>query len=176
MDNSLSQAQLRDVLEYNPETGVFRWLKTVAQRIKIGDIAGTSIQGYTIIKINNKQYCAHRLVWLYVYGVWPKKQIDHENHIRSDNRMANLREATHQENGRNRSLNINSTSGVCGVCWGNRESKWLAQIKVNKRDIYLGYFADKFEAICARKSAERKHGFHLNHGMKANKALVEVLK
>jgi len=162
----LSQAQLRDILEYNPETGVFRWLKATAQRVKIGDVAGTPIRGYTIIKINNKQHCAHRLVWLHVYGVWPEDQIDHINHDRSDNRMANLREVTRKENSKNRVLNINSKSGICGVNWVNRENKWRARIKSDKKDVYLGYFTDKFEAICARKSAEIKYGFHPNHGMK----------
>lgn len=97
-------------------------------------------------------------------GSWPKEQIDHINHVRSDNRWINLREATNQENCKNRSISIRNKSGVVGVRWTKGKTKWAAYIHVNSKDKYLGFFFDKFEAICARKSAENKHGFHANHG------------
>ena len=119
--------------------------------------------GYIIIKIDGIGYKAHRLAWLYMYGVWPNF-IDHKNHNRSDNRIVNLRSVTNQENCKNASLRKDSSSRVCGVHWNKLERKWKAQINVDSKRIYLGCFDDLFEACCVRKSAENKHGFHLNHG------------
>ena len=160
----ITQKELKELLYYDPISGVFTWLKPKQGRKKSGSVGGGSA-GYIEIHINGRKYQAHRLAWLYIYGVWPEHQIDHINHIVSDNAIGNLREATHQENGRNQSLNSRNTSGVCGVSWDNVYEKWLSQIGVNGRAINLGRFHDKFEAICARKSANNKFGFHENHGV-----------
>lgn len=160
--------ELREALNYNPQTGVFTWLKLKAHnKTKNGDVAGTYCGRYLRIKINYEAHYAHCLAWLYMTDVWPKDQIDHINHIRDDNRFVNLREATSQENNRNASLRKDNTSGVTGVKWYKRYGKWNAQIRINGKDKNLGYFDDKFEAICIRLSANNKHGYHPNHGATA---------
>ena len=162
----LTQEQLKEVLHYNSETGLFTWVKRSAHRIQIGDIAGAlTVQGYIRIKVKLNSYPAHRLAWLYMHGAWPKDMIDHINHITNDNRWVNLRETTQSENIRNSSLRENSASGVTGVTWNKRDCRWVALIRINAKLINLGSFTDRFEAICRRKSANIEYGFHLNHGI-----------
>ena len=159
----LAQKEIKEILDYNPDTGEFRWLISPSTNVSIGDIAGCNKRGYISIRRNRKTYYAHRLAWVIMTGEWPEHQIDHINHNPSDNRWCNLREATNQENHKNQSLRKDSKSGVCGVIWRKKTQKWSAQIKIHKQ-IHLGVFTDKFEAICARKSAENKFGYHSNHG------------
>lgn len=162
----LTQSELKEHLKYDQETGAFTRIKSISNYVKVGDIAGHVRQdGYVRVSVKGKIYLAHRLAWLYVYGGWPREQIDHINHARADNRIENLREATNHENSKNRPPQNNNTSGVVGVHWYKPTKRWMAYIRVNKVNVNLGYFMDKFEAICARKSAERKYGFHLNHGV-----------
>lgn len=161
-DNILTQKELKALLHYNPSTGVFTRIKRTSNKINVGDIAGyKNDNGYVLIGLKGIARRAHRLAWLYMTGSWPKYEIDHINHIRSDNRFINLREVTHQENAKNTPLRKDNISGVTGVYWVR--DKWMARINIKPKYISLGCFADKFEAICARKSAEIKYGFHPNH-------------
>lgn len=159
----ITQSELKELLHYNPDAGIFEWRKT-RPGVKAGSCAGYNIRGYVSIEINNIPYFAHRLAWLYAHGVWPKEQIDHINHIKNDNRLSNLREVSSFINHQNQKLNKNNKSGVCGVYWCNERGSWNAVIKVFYKRIFLGRFTDKFEAICARLSANNKYGFHENHG------------
>jgi hypothetical protein len=98
----LTQEYLQSVLEYNSFTGLFTWTKNKPRSVKVGDVAGSvHPKGYIRIRLQGKQYLAHRLVWLYVYGRWPKEQIDHVNGIRGDNRLTNLRECNREQNRHN---------------------------------------------------------------------------
>ena len=161
----ITQTELKEILNYNPDTGVFTWLVKPSSKVNVGDIAGyTNEKGYIRIRVNKKRYMAHRLAWLFMTGYWPKKEIDHIDHIRGNNKWGNLREATHQENGKNQKLHKSNKSGVCGVHWNKHNKSWDAQIMVRGKQMPLGQFKDKFEAVCARKSAERKNNFHKNHG------------
>lgn len=96
-------------------------------------------------------------------GEWPN-EIDHINHVRDDNRWINLRDGTRSDNQKNASMRTDNKSGFLGVSWSNEVNKWRAQAMVNHKVKSLGYFDDKFEAICARASANNKYGYHENHG------------
>jgi hypothetical protein len=99
-----------------------------------------------------------------MYGEMPSA-VDHINHIRTDNRLLNLREVSGaKENSRNTTLPKNNTSGRIGVCWNAHAGKWHSRIKVNQQTISLGYFSSIEEASEARTKAERRFGFHVNHG------------
>jgi hypothetical protein len=167
-DIELTQERLKSLLNYNPETGEFTRL--VSRRsYQAGEIAGClkrdrSEKVYIIIKIDGKNYRAHRLVWLYSYGKWPKNDIDHIDQDSTNNRLINLRDVSHAENGKNRKMSKRNNSGVTGVCFHNKAQKWMARIKVNGKGIYLGYFELKDDAITARKNADVEYGFHPNHG------------
>lgn len=154
----LTQAYLREILHYEPETGVFRWKLSTNKRVHVGDMAGnTDRQGYGRIGINHKNYKMHRLVWLYVHGKWPSRQIDHINGIRNDNRLINLREATHAENMRNYPTRKDSTSGVKGVHWHRGRNSWAASCSVDGKRCHLGYFINISEAKDAVRIFRQKH-------------------
>ena len=96
---TLTQERLKELLHYDPETGVFRWKVDRPKGVKIGNKAGTLDQdGYRKISLDGKRFYAHRLVWLYVHGEFPFDQIDHKNRVPDDNRLVNLRQATSGEN------------------------------------------------------------------------------
>ena len=124
----ITQKELKELLHYDPGTGVFVWKNIItANQKKNGDVAGGyDDKGYIKIRINYKHYLAHRLAWLYVYGEWPSKHLDHINRNPSDNRISNLREATHLENNKNASKRKDNTSGYKGVNWHARNKKWIA--------------------------------------------------
>ena len=160
----IEQKLLKEMLDYDKDTGVFYWKVNSGSGGKIGAIAGAKHKtGYIRVGIKGKVYQAHRLVWIYIYGYIPKT-LDHINHNKSDNRLSNLREVSDSENQRNRSRNHNNTSGVAGVCWNKNACKWQAQIKTPEKNLYLGLFSEFSDAVNARKNAEVLYNFHENNG------------
>ena len=152
----LTAEYLRSVLHYDQETGIFTRKVSTARNVKAGDVAGCQNgRGYLQIRVCSRKHLAHRLAWLHTHGVWPKDQIDHINRIRTDNRLANLREVTHKQNGQNASKRSDNKSGHPGVSWKKQNSKWQVKIMHNRKDIHLGYFATIEEALSARKAAEK---------------------
>lgn len=126
---------------------------------KFGEAVGGLNGRYIYVGIGYKQYPLHRLVWIYHFGDIPKGlMIDHIDHDRFNNRIANLRLVTNADNGRNRKLGKNNPNGVLGVRL--RNGKWHASIT-------LGTFDTKEEAVAIRRAAEKLVGFHPNHGRDA---------
>ena len=177
----LDQKTLKELISYDPDTGVFTWLKRPRHHCKsdvscaifnsrsAGKKAGGICKGdgYVVIRVFSAHYKSHRLAFLYMTGSFPPEQCDHINGIRDDNRWANLRPVSHAENGRNQRIPSNNTSGVRGVCWHKETKKWRATIRVDDKFKYLGVFSEKSDAIAVRKAAEKKYGFHPNHGRTA---------
>ncbi len=160
----LTQSRLKELLTYDPDTGIFVWILR-AGRGGAGCIAGSvRPTGYRYIGIDRKNYRAHRLAWLYVYGKFPDNQIDHKNRKRDDNWIGNLRDVTTIENCKNQTMYKNNTSGIAGVRWHKGQKRWHAQIVVRQKNIYLGSFLGLDEAVDARAKAEIIHDFRPNHG------------
>lgn len=159
MSNSdLSAERLREVLHYDPETGVFTWRVSTTHRVHVGERAGAlKSNGYVQIGLHNKRYHAHRLAWLYVHGSWPPDELDHINRCRSDNRITNLRLASRSENNQNHGLSKRNSSGHTGVCWKRAVGLWSARIMRDYQEVHLGYFACISDAVAARKAAEVEH-------------------
>ena len=157
---TLTQERLKQLLAYDPETGVFNWRVNRRPTIRIGDVAGCTRDGYAIIKIDQCIYMAHRLAWLYVHGCWPTQDIDHINRVRSDNRLANLRECSRAENCQNTAARFGNTSGHKGVSWVAKRQKWLAQIVIGGKNVNLGRYTTLEDAIAARRAAELDHYTH----------------
>jgi hypothetical protein len=144
---------LRRELAYDPETGVFTRLIARGGQ-KVGAVAGwQGKNGYWYINVCGRKHSAHRLAWLHFYGVWPSTLLDHRNRRQMDNRISNLREATDSLNSLNTPLRRDNTSGHRGVYWFPRTQKWMAMVCVNGRQVHLGYFVDKQDAIAARHAA-----------------------
>lgn len=176
----LTQEVLKELLHYNPDSGVFTWkfrdrkwfsceqaYKAWNAKYPItraGSIGVRMGKRYCVIRVLSKAEFAHRLAHLYVNGGYPSDEVDHINGDGTDNRRCNFREVNHRDNHLNQKLHSNNTSGCSGVHWCKRTRRWKSVIRVNYRKIYLGVFIDKFDAICVRKSAEIKYNFHPNHG------------
>jgi hypothetical protein len=159
--SELTAERLRELLSYDPDTGFFRWV-VKRNGVPVGpEIRSVDKEGYVQIRVDQRKYYAHRLAWLYVHGRWPADQLDHISGIRSENRIANLREATNAENGQNCVVRRNNASGHPGVSWDKQCGKWRARIKVNRKGIHLGKFDNIGDAIAARAKAKAElHRFH----------------
>jgi hypothetical protein len=162
----ITQDELKELLHYDPETGVFTWKVNRGNQVNDGFVAGNMDgDGHLQISINKKKYKAHRLAWLYMTGKWPKEHIDHINGVKDDNKFFNLREATNQENCINRGKGKNNTSGYKGVSWNSGQKKWQANARLNYKLRHLGYFNTAEEAFESYKAFAIKHqGEFINLG------------
>lgn len=150
----ITQSRLKELLHYDPDTGVFTWLVS-RQRIRCGDVAGCiRSDGYRKIGVVGKPYQAHRLAWLYMTGSWPKDGTDHRNGVKDDNRWDNLREATQCENNQNMAIPSTNTSGFMGVSWDAQAGKWKAAIGIAGRVKNIGRFTTPEAAHAAYLSAK----------------------
>lgn len=156
--SALTGARLRELLDYDYLTGHFTRRVSLTHSVKVGDRAGTISKktGYASIWVDGHLYYAHRLVWLYVYGMWPI-QIDHINGNRIDNRLTNLRDCTNAENQQNIKGRSHNKSGFIGVHFDAWSGKWRASIKIDEKTIKLGRFSSKRDASEAYKEAKRQH-------------------
>lgn len=131
----------------------------------MGDVINRKSHGYIDVTFNKRRYKAHRLAWLYVYGWMPIGEIDHINTIRDDNRISNLREASHKENTRNVGLLKTNRSGYKGASWNPANKNWRAKIKVDGKSIHLGCYESAVRAANAyRFFAGFVHKSYFNNG------------
>ena len=150
----VSTDELRSLLHYDPETGIFRWAQAPRRGVSIGSVAGSpDNNGYINIAYRGAKYKAHRLAWLCVNGKLPDSTIDHIDRDPSNNRISNLRLATQAQNNVNRQ--VDNSFGLRGVAYqkhGKRKKRYVAQISykcqwtgqhVHKG---LGYFMTAEEA------------------------------
>ena len=159
----LTQSELKEFLSYDPEIGIFTWLKAIGKRVRVGSVAGTYRKGYIRIGLARKQYSAHRLAFLFMTGLFPPEEVDHINGIKADNRRLNLRQATRNQNMCNQSKRSDNTSGFKGIGWDKVAKKWEASIKHMNQHIYLGLFTTPEAAHQAYiAAAEKLHGNFAN--------------
>ncbi len=180
MIDTLDAGLLHEFFDYFPETGKVITKSRAAKYFKLarlhkafntkyaGEEAGfIDPDGYRIIMLFGRNYPAHRIAYALMTGKWPDHQIDHENHVRSDNRWDNIKPVTHQENGKNIVMRSSNKTGVTGVCWNASSCQWRAYIMNGRKQKALGMHKDFFDAVCVRKSAEVSLKYHRNHGQKS---------
>jgi hypothetical protein len=158
----INQERLKEVLYYDPDTGIFTWKVSLSNSIKIGNMAGCKRKnGYIFIMISGKYYRAHRLAWLYMTGEFPKDMIDHVDQDRSNNAFNNLRDVSNSVNQRNARRHKNNTSGITGIAKiGNN---W--RVAINNEGTYeQKYFPDLESAIAYNTTRRSELGYHENHG------------
>ena len=138
-----SQEYLRDIFNYDENTGILTWksINEATRRIGIGDEAGhLNKRGYRGVKVDTKLYNAHRVIYKWYYGEEPE-QIDHINHIKDDNRICNLRNVTNRVNCCNKVKPYkNNNIKIFGVSYNKKDNKYRARIVINGKSKYLGYF------------------------------------
>ena len=178
MTSLLTFEFVHEALDYCAETGIFVWKVRPRNHFKeekgwnrwngrySGKIAGClATNNYFQISIHKRFYQAHRLAWFFSYGEWPPAHIDHINGIKHDNRLANLRKATHSENCMNTGLRKSNTSGVKGVFWRKDDQRWGACIGINGKNLHLGIFDTIEEAeTCVKAARSLHHGAFAHHG------------
>ena len=166
--NSITQTDCQALFKYNSDTGILTWRersdvpKNWNTRYAGTEAGSEHVYGYRNVCINYISYPVHRIVWLYVHGSWPN-EIDHINRVRNDNRLINLRSVTRSENNKNHSMQNNNTTGITGV---TRRSNGIyeARISINGKRKHLGQSRSLEKAIRIRILAEKKYGYHPNHG------------
>jgi len=166
MKNDLTQEMLKELLHYNPDTGIFTWTDKVRNKNRKGAIAGSVYsKGYLMIKVNNQwnknRYLAHRLAFLYMEGYFPENDIDHINRIPLDNRWCNLREVSKSCNAKNKDILPNNTSGITGVTKYNDKGvvSYRASIQIGLKQIKLKRRKTFSEAVKDRHDAEIKYEY-----------------
>ena len=163
----LTYKEVCELFTYNRETGALHWKKRTHPMQSEDLVAGclSKGDGYLRVRVGGTLYLVHRIIMLLSYGhLSGSVQVDHINHIRTDNRLNNLRFVSNTTNARNSSINKNNTSGVCGVWFDKRRNKYYAEIKVDRKKHFLGYFVSIEKAAEARAEAEKHFKFHANHG------------
>lgn len=154
----LTQDRLKELLHYDPATGVFLWLVRTSNRICVGSEAGRiDTAGYRAIRIDGELYYAHRLAFFYMLGEWPEIT-DHKNRCRADNRWINLRSTDHCGNSHNKGPEASSKSGYRGVSWHKGARKWAAEKWLRGVKHYLGLFETPEAAYEAITDFQRAQG------------------
>lgn len=177
----ITQELLRELLCYEPDTGIFTWRQRDKKWFKheaswkrwntryAGKRAGnlvTDTEGYQLRQVNvfKKTIAAHRAAWVYMAGLPIPEEIDHKNRDAKDNRWENLRASDRSANSKNRSLNRTSRSGFMGVSWHSRTGKWRATCKIDGVTHSMGYFSDPEEAAKVVSEFRASHNFDPMHG------------
>lgn len=143
---------LEEYFRYNPLNGELWWKKGGFNRDLSKPCGCVTSYGYLCVGLRTITYSVHRLIWKLVYGTEPQ-HIDHLNGRRADNRIANLRAVTRNQNNRNIGVTKANSVGYIGIRFDKRYGKWTSQIKMNRKAIYVGSFESKMEAVIAYNTA-----------------------
>lgn len=158
-----SPALLREHLRYDPHTGELWWRLVYHNRPAHKPAGHFTKKGYRKICIFGERFAAHVVIWAIVKGRWPKRQVDHEDRNKANNRWKNLRLATNAQNQTNQTLRASNKSGFKGVSWHKQRRKWVAQCRVKHKVTHLGLFDSPeaaHAAYVATASKQYKEFFH----------------
>jgi hypothetical protein len=144
---------------FNYEDGNLIWKKKISKNITLNKVAGRTIHhGYKMIGLYKKAYMSHRLIFMFHHGYFPK-EVDHIDGNPANNKIENLRPATHSQNLKNQKLRTDNVSGHKNVGWSKREQKWRVRLTVNYKDKHIGYFSDRELAdLVAIEATNLHHG------------------
>jgi len=146
----ITAEELRALVHYDPETGEMTWRVARSNNTWAGKPVGTvDANGYARVEILTRRYLVHRLAWLYVHGRWPNSVIDHINGVGTDNRLANLREATVSQNAINATYRRKGKTLPQGVGLDRRTGRYTARLYHNRISYFLGTFETVDEARAA---------------------------
>lgn len=176
--NEITASLVASLLDYDPLTGKLLWkMRDESCGMPQRQINGfnsrfsgrpafdcLNSRGYLQAGILGHKFTAHRVAWAIHFKRWPILELDHINGVRTDNRIANLREVATADNRRNAARYRNNTSGVTGVYWYKPTKRWMVHIRRDGRAVNLGYYRSFDEAVAVRRKAECDAGFHPNHG------------
>lgn len=161
----LTQEKLKESLEYNLDTGLFKRVKRASNRSPVGWFEGANNgDGYKRIRVGDKSYLAHRLAFLSEFGFMPR-MVDHIDGVRANNRIANLRECSRSQNSMNSKLSTANSSGFKNVYWHKRDKRWAVTVNVGGRQSSFGYYDDlELACLVAEEVRDKYYGEFANHG------------
>lgn len=168
----LTLALVEKVLKYDALTGHLTWIsKSCNKRIVIGSRAGSlhKASGYRHITLYGTNYGEHIICFFLHHRRWPEGHVDHDNHIRDDNRAVNLKEVTFIQNMRNRAESRASATGNQGIWYCKRRERYVAEITMNRKKVWQRTFKTMTEAATVRAEKLLELGFHENHGLEHKK-------
>ena len=159
----LTKEYLCNLFEYS-KGSLYRKIRT-ANCVYEGEKAGfTRKDGYRQIKVNQKPYLEHQIVFIMHHGYKPSI-IDHINGIKTDNRIENLRKASFDENAHNAKRKSTNTSGVKNVSYSKRHKSWMVRVQANKTRKLIGLFKDlELAELVAIEARNKYHREYANHG------------
>ena len=138
----ITQSELKELVNYDKDSGIFTWKKKTSNRVKVGSVVGNLHNcGYIEMRVGGTRCLAHRLAFLYEHGYMPNL-VDHVNGNKQDNRICNLREATYQRNAYNSKIRSDNKSGVRCVSWNKTSNKWEVRVKLNGKLNHYGNYSD----------------------------------
>ncbi|MEA3250151.1 MAG: HNH endonuclease [Pseudomonadota bacterium] len=177
----ISQSYLKEVLSYNPDTGIFTWNCRPDSHFRSGracnawnaKFAGLAAGGVQLrnggrykrvrISIDNVRWKAHRLAYIYMTGKSPA-EVDHKNGDATDNRWSNLSDGSGGKNRYNVGMRSDNTSGFTGVVWIKALGKWAARPWLNGKPKHIGVFSEKLDAARAVRKFYDENGYSETHG------------
>jgi len=164
-----TQSELAEYLSYDPSTGELTWIKKAGNSTVLGSRAGsTSKSGYRRLTFKGKNYQEHHVIWCLVYGSFPADQIDHEDQVRDNNALYNLKAVTKAENARNRARQSNTYLDEAGIWFCKRRKRYIAEITHQGKKVFQKSFKEIEDAIQERAAKAEELGFHENHGKSNN--------
>lgn len=159
-DTGLTHERLKEVLDYDPETGLMRWKTRLSGCIKVGAVAGCHPKNdkndYVLIRIDGHLYWGHRIIWFWMKSEWPDDQIDHEDRVKHNNKWDNLRPASNVKNSFNKVAHRDSTTKYKGVTKNGTGFKAFISIKG------IGYNLGTYETL-AEAAAAYEAGARILH-------------
>jgi len=150
----------RDRRYFKTDRACSWWNARFAGKEALGAVNSTGAKSGTVLKVHCN---AHRVMWKMAFNEEPLI-IDHINGVRTDNRIVNLRNVDRSTNSKNAKRAKNNKSGYTGVYWNKRDKVWVAMLKINGKNVYLGRSSDLSIAARIREVANATHGYHANHG------------
>ncbi len=164
----MSYDYLREFYRYEPETGLFyrtHYIDNQGRKYERETIVkAISHSGYLVVTFKKKLVKVHHLIYLYMTGNYPDRYVDHIDGDRVNNKWSNLRLVHKVDNQRNQGVQQRNKTGRTGVYWYPPLNKYHAQITTCGKKHHLGYFSEFEDAVKARRKAEERLGFHINHG------------
>jgi hypothetical protein len=177
MTDSELLAIVKERLDYDPETGIFKWKVRRGKQLAGWESGSIYKNGYVYLQLSKRRYLAHRIAWLLMTGNSPPNLIDHKNGIPSDNRFSNLRLASPSQSSMNVKGHKNSKSGLKGAHLDKRYGKYISRIGINGKDFHLGTFSTKEDAHAAYcRAAKNLHGEFANYGTSAFTASAQLIQ
>lgn len=162
-DTGVFYHKVRTIDMFTSQRDMNKWNTRYSLKISGRKRTHKNGKSYWYISLNNKEYLAHRMAWLYVHDKLPSGNIDHIDGNGVNNSISNLRDVDAPTNAKNSRLYKTNKTGLNGVTIHSQNGKYVVKIRSSNKAYSLGCYHDFFEACCVRKSAEKAFNFHPNN-------------